>query len=97
MTILAALGLPSGLAAQKRGDTPKFHHYKIIDLGTLGGTFSQAYGISDEGWVNVLAGCERWDEFSWRGRRQSIRHKHKPNSRVPSDPLRSKSSRHRGL
>jgi hypothetical protein len=29
---------PAGLAAQTMdGDHPKYHHYKLIDLGTLGG------------------------------------------------------------
>ena len=35
VTLFAALAMPVGLAAQEKKD-PMRHHYKLVDLGTLG-------------------------------------------------------------
>jgi uncharacterized membrane protein len=32
-----------------RGERPP--HYAVTDLGTLGGTYSNSYGVNDLGWV----------------------------------------------
>jgi probable HAF family extracellular repeat protein len=39
VTLFAALAMPVGLAAQEKKD-PMHHHYKLVDLGTLGGAQS---------------------------------------------------------
>jgi probable HAF family extracellular repeat protein len=69
ITLFAALAVPVGLAARdKPAHKNKHHHYKVIDLGTLGGTFSQAFGISDEGWVNggsTIVGDGAVHAFFW--------------------------------
>jgi probable HAF family extracellular repeat protein len=52
LTLFVALAITVRLAAQEDHEQEKEHrHYSIIDLGTLGGTFSVAQGINDKGWV----------------------------------------------
>jgi probable HAF family extracellular repeat protein len=44
-------------------------HYRVVDLGTLGGTLSLAMGINDRGWVDGfanLAGDVDQHAFLWR-------------------------------
>lgn len=42
LSLCAALAFPVGLAAQdKQSQTHRPHHYKFIDLGTLGGPHSR--------------------------------------------------------
>ena len=49
MTLFAALAAPVRLAAQgQRQDSPR---YTVTDLGTLGGSYSLAGGLSNSGWV----------------------------------------------
>src|SRR3984893_6763963 len=50
MTLLAALAIPAKVAAQKQ-QSKKAPRYTVTDLGTLGGTFSQANGINKRGLV----------------------------------------------
>ena len=35
--LVYALAVPTGLAAQERDNQPKHHHYRVVDVGTLGG------------------------------------------------------------
>jgi probable HAF family extracellular repeat protein len=49
MTLFAALAIPVRLAAQEQKKGPP--RYTITDLGTLGGTFSAASGVNNEGAV----------------------------------------------
>ncbi len=65
ITILAVLALPTQCLA--RGQ--KLPHYTVIDLGTLGGTFSETGGISDSGWVqgdSSLPGDIYEHAYLWR-------------------------------
>jgi probable HAF family extracellular repeat protein len=50
-TLLAALAAPVCLPAQEQSSRheAKPAHYRVIDLGTLGGTFGAAYGINNSG------------------------------------------------
>jgi len=47
---LAALAIPTQTIALAQPAT-KSPHYKVIDLGTLGGSYSYGYGINNAGWV----------------------------------------------
>jgi probable HAF family extracellular repeat protein len=63
MALFAALATPIHLAAQKQ------MRYAVIDLGTLGGTFSQAFGINNNGSVvgfGTLTGDTALHAFLWR-------------------------------
>lgn len=56
ISLLATLAIPVGLAAQEqREHNKKLSRYRVIDLGTLGGTFSNALGINNKGWVDGVA------------------------------------------
>jgi len=67
MTILAALAVPLRLVAQEqKQDLPR---YTVTDLGTLGGTYSLAGGLSNSGWVegfSYLSEETNKRPFLWR-------------------------------
>jgi probable HAF family extracellular repeat protein len=48
VTLLAALAIPPWFAAQEQ-QNKKLPNYTVTDLGTLGGTFSEAVGINNSG------------------------------------------------
>lgn len=66
MTLFAALAVPLRLVAQEYQQGPP--RYTVTDLGTLGGTYSGAGGISNsgwvEGWTSLSGDTER--AFLWR-------------------------------
>lgn len=49
--LFAGLAIPPTFMAQEDEghESPRFPHYRVIDLGTLGGAFSAAYGINAAG------------------------------------------------
>src|SRR5215470_12293696 len=51
--LFAALAVPGRLAAQEQ--KKELPRYRVIDLGTLGGSFSEGRGINNRGWVTGTA------------------------------------------
>jgi probable HAF family extracellular repeat protein len=52
----APLAMPLCSAAQVNQEHEKGRpRYRVVDLGTLGGTFSDALGVSNKGWVAGFA------------------------------------------
>ena len=66
VSLLVALVAPAGLAAQEQNPVPV--HYTVTDLGTLGGTFSLAYGINHVDVVDGVATVADGNQhaFLWR-------------------------------
>ena len=67
MTLFAALAVPVRLAAQEHKQEPP--RYTVTDLGTLGGTYSLAGGLSNSGWVegfSFLSDETNKRPFLWR-------------------------------
>jgi probable HAF family extracellular repeat protein len=65
--LFAALATPYQLAAQGQKKAPP--HYTVTDLGTLGGTFSEAVGINDKSSVvgfSTPPGDQNVHAFLWR-------------------------------
>ena len=71
VSLFAALAMPIGMAAQSPQQTSqKLPRYTITDLGTLGGTFGAAQGISNNGLVEgfaTLPGDQAQHSFVWAG------------------------------
>src|SRR5450755_2763344 len=68
MALLAALAIPASFAAQAQPQKAPKARYTVKDLGTLGGTFALAGGISNTGWVegfSTLPGDIDVHEFLW--------------------------------
>jgi probable HAF family extracellular repeat protein len=57
ISLSAALAMPAPLIAQQEQShkAPQLPHYTVIDLGTLGGTFSIAFGVNDQGQIDGLS------------------------------------------
>jgi probable HAF family extracellular repeat protein len=69
IALLTALAGLSSLHAQQQKQGTHKARYTIKDLGTLGGTFAFAGGISDDGWVvgfSTLPGDNVTHSFLWR-------------------------------
>ncbi len=68
VSLLALLAMPIQTIAQEQQNVPHPPHYVVTDLGTLGGTFSLAYGVNASrqvGGVAQLAGGNQ-HAFVWR-------------------------------
>ncbi len=67
--LLAVLAMPAQMIAQGEQEhtRERFPHYRVKDLGTLGGTFSQAFGINNRGHVTGDASLRNGDlhAFLW--------------------------------
>jgi probable HAF family extracellular repeat protein len=70
ITLLAALAIPVSLAADDEGDHHhKHNHYSLKTLETLGGTFGEAWGVSNNGLMaghSTLLGDQVYHAFLWR-------------------------------
>jgi probable HAF family extracellular repeat protein len=67
ISLLAVLAMPLRLAAQV--EKQEHRRYRVIDLGTLGGPFSEPHGINNEDWVagfSTLKGDQNTHAFLWR-------------------------------
>ena len=67
VSLLALLAMPIQTIAQEQQDAQHLPHYVVTDLGTLGGTFSLAYGVNasrEVGGVSQLAGGNQ-HAFVW--------------------------------
>jgi probable HAF family extracellular repeat protein len=51
MLSYAALAAPVPVAAQAQQEPNQQSHYRVLNLGQLGGTFSSGNGVNDLGWV----------------------------------------------
>ncbi|HXM22376.1 MAG TPA: hypothetical protein VN948_14065 [Terriglobales bacterium] len=64
ITLFAALAIPLRLDAQdNQNDNHKHHHYKLIDLGTLGGPQSFGGGLNNQGTASGSADTTTPDPF----------------------------------
>ena len=69
--MLVLLVLPAGLAAQENSQP----RYRVIELGTLGGTYSQSYYVNSKGEVSGQASLAdgTWHATIWeRGRKRDL-------------------------
>ncbi len=69
--LLAALAIPVCVVAQGEQQEPAAHvqHYTVIDLGTLGGTYSQPFYVSSKGVASGEASLAdgNWHATLWQG------------------------------
>src|ERR1700722_19021362 len=64
MALFTLLAVQARLAAQdNRDQKPKHHHYKLIDLGTLGGPQSFGGGLNNQGTASGSADTTTPDPF----------------------------------
>jgi probable HAF family extracellular repeat protein len=73
LTLFTALAVPAQVAAQEQQlaqtDGRRLQRYTVTFLGTLGGTFSQPFGMNNKGEVNgvsTLPGDQNAHAFLWR-------------------------------
>jgi probable HAF family extracellular repeat protein len=69
ITLLSITNLPAFAQEQDTKQSGPPHRYILTDLGTLGGTFSQAFGVNDKGWVvgfSTTEGDVGLHAFLWR-------------------------------
>ena len=81
VSLLAALAIPARLAAQEQ--KPNLARYTVTDLGTLGGTFSNAYGANGARYVGGAAQLSGGNQhaFLWyRGHMRDLGTLGGPNS-----------------
>jgi len=64
--MLGLLVLPAGLAARENSEP----RYKVVDLGPLGGTYSQAFYVTSQGMASGEASLAdgNWHAILWQGR-----------------------------
>jgi len=90
VTLFAAFVLTVRLAAQEQPMKAHQTHYTVQDLGTLGGTFSWAFGINNHGSVSgmaYLSGDTAVHGFLWRkGRMTDLGALEGSNSWAPNRP-----------
>lgn len=69
LVLTAAWAAAAASIARASSDDGRLPRYRVVDLGTLGGTLSLAMGINDRGWVDGfanLAGDVDQHSFLWR-------------------------------
>jgi probable HAF family extracellular repeat protein len=84
VSLLALLAMPIQTMAQEQQPTHHPQHYRVTDLGTLGGTSGTAYGINERGvtagFANLIAGGPQHAFISSRGRLRDLGTLGGPNS-----------------
>src|SRR5262244_1097699 len=69
ITLLSISNFPASAQDQVTKQSGPLVRYTLTDLGTLGGTFSQAFGVNDKGWVvgfSTTEGDVGLHAFLWR-------------------------------
>ena len=69
IALFAALAIPVGLAAAEPQSPTEQPHYKLTVLGTLGGTFAEAWGVNNRGAMaghSTLPGDQTYHAFVWQ-------------------------------
>src|SRR5215472_3110813 len=67
--LLLATNLPASAQEQGTKQSGPPVRYTLTDLGTLGGTFSQGFGVNEKGWVvgfSTTEGDAALHAFLWR-------------------------------
>jgi probable HAF family extracellular repeat protein len=67
--VVRCVGGPALLAAQQDDQSRQLPQYKLAVLPTLGGTFGNAWGVNNRGWLaghSTLPGDQVYHEFLWR-------------------------------
>src|SRR3974390_2608445 len=65
LSVFSLLALPAGLAAQEKSQP----RYRVIELGALGGTYSQSFYVTNWGMVGGEASLANgnWHAILWQG------------------------------
>src|SRR5215831_8801278 len=70
ITLLSISNFPASAQDQVTKQSGPLVRYTLTDLGTLGGSFSQAFGVNDKGWVvgfSTTEGDVGLHAFLWHG------------------------------